>query len=67
MTFPLPSKQQKRCYSCSDITSLKERVRYLKETQGGNEAVCKLMDELITEELIVKAKKSWQKALVWTP
>ena len=48
------------CINADDILDplLKERVRYLKETKGGNEAVCRLMDELITEELIAKAKKA---------
>lgn len=35
---------------------LRERVSYLKETEGGREEVCKIVEDLITEEKIEMAK-----------
>lgn len=48
------------CTKAEDVLNplLRDRVRLLKETKGGNDTVCKLMDELVTEELIARAKKA---------
>ena len=35
---------------------LRNRVSYLKETEGGREEVCKIVEDLITEEKIEMAK-----------
>ena len=35
---------------------LRDRVRELKETEGGREEVCKIMEDRITEEKIEMAK-----------
>ena len=37
---------------------LRERVRYLKETEGGRESMCQIMENRITEEKIELAKKA---------
>ena len=37
---------------------LKERVRYLKETEGGREEVCQIMENRINEEKIELAKRA---------
>ncbi|MBQ6482153.1 MAG: hypothetical protein IJI45_13630 [Anaerolineaceae bacterium] len=37
---------------------LRERVRYLKDTEGGRQKVCAIVENLITEEKIELAKKA---------
>ena len=48
------------CDNAADILNplLRERVRYLKDTEGGRQEVCKIVENLITEEKIELAKKA---------
>ena len=48
------------CSKPDDIINplLRERVRYLKETEGGKQEMCKIVEDLITEEKIEMAKKA---------
>jgi len=48
------------CKKAEDILSpiLRERVRVLKETEGGRQEVCQIMEKRIDEEKIELAKKS---------
>ena len=48
------------CVRAGDILNplLRERVYYLKETEGGREEVCQIMEKRITEEKIALAKKA---------
>lgn len=47
------------CKKAEDILNpiLRDRVRELKETEGGREEVCKIMEDRITEEKIEMAKE----------
>ena len=46
------------CKKAEDMLNpiLQDRVRELKETEGGREEVCKIMEDRITEEKIEMAK-----------
>ena len=46
------------CIDAKDILNpiLRDRVRLLKETEGGRQEVCKIMEDRITEEKIEMAK-----------
>ena len=48
------------CTNADDMLDplLRERVRYLKETEGGREHMCQIMENRITEEKIELAKKA---------
>jgi len=48
------------CKKAEDILSpiLRERVRVLKETEGGRQEVCQIMEKRIDEEKIELAKKA---------
>ena len=48
------------CRKAEDILNpiLRERVRILKETEGGREEVCQIMENLINEEKMELAKKA---------
>lgn len=48
------------CKNADDILSpiLRERVRVLKETEGGRQEVCQIMEKRIDEEKILLAKKA---------
>ena len=47
------------CVNADDILNplLKERVKYLKETEGGQKEMCQIMENRMNEEKIEKAKK----------
>ena len=51
------------CVNSDDIINplLRERVKYLKETDGGREKMCELMENWINEEKIELAKKALAK------
>ena len=48
------------CDKANDIINpvLRERVRYLKETEGGRKEMCEIMENLINEEKIELAKNA---------
>lgn len=48
------------CVDASEIINplLRERVHYLKETEGGREEMCQIMENRINEEKIELAKKA---------
>ncbi len=48
------------CVNADDIISplLKERVKYLKETEGGRNKMCQIMENRINEEKIEQAKRA---------
>lgn len=48
------------CKEAKDMFNpiLRERVRVLKETEGGREEVCQIMENLINEEKIELAKEA---------
>lgn len=48
------------CVKAADIMNplLRQRVQYLKETEGGQEKMCEIMENRITEEKIELAKKA---------
>lgn len=53
-------------FSCADPDDLvnpllRERVKYLKEVKGGQQKMCKIMEEMIMEEKIEAAKKAIKK------
>ena len=51
------------CVNPDDIINpvLKERVRYLKQTEGGRDEMCKIMENMIHEEKIELAKEAIKK------
>ena len=51
------------CSSADDILNpiLRERVKYLKETEGGNDEMCEIMEKRINEEKIELAKEAIKK------
>ncbi len=51
------------CVNPDDIINpvLKERVRYLKQTEGGRDEMCKIMENMINEEKIELAKEAIKK------
>ena len=56
------------CKKAEDILSpiLRERVRVLKETEGGRQEVCEIMENRIKEEKIKLAKATIKKgSLTW--
>ena len=48
------------CVDPDDIIDpvLRDRVRYLKRTEGGRDEMCKIMENMINEEKIELAKKA---------
>jgi len=51
------------CDKADDIINpiLRKRVKYLKETEGGNEEMCEIMENRINEEKIELAKEAIKK------
>ena len=51
------------CVNADDILNplLKERVKYLKETEGGRKEMCEIMENRVNEEKIELAKRAIQR------